>query len=327
MTSTKFNDKIFSISSLKDFNEISLEIFHFQYHNVQIYHEYVNALSLNPTEITHCSKIPFLPIQFFKTHKVIRNDASHEIIFESSGTTGENKSHHYVSDLEIYKKSFLYCFELFYGSPFDWCILALLPGYVERNNSSLVFMVNELIKLSNNQNSGFYLNDSNTLKAALQNIKREKTLLIGVTHALLDLIESHKITIPNCTIMETGGMKGRRKEIIRSELHDQLKLGFGVNEIHAEYGMTELLSQAYSKGNGVFYSPPWMKIMIRNFNDPFEILPLNEKGGINIIDLANFNSCSFISTDDIGKLNRNDSFEVFGRFDNSDIRGCSLMVN
>ncbi|NVO01338.1 MAG: acyl transferase [Bacteroidetes bacterium] len=326
MTTNNFTNKIFSISSAKEFNDISIEIFHYQYKNVKIYHNYVNALSINPLEIKHFSQIPFLPIQFFKTHNVICDGALPEISFSSSGTTGENVSHHNIADVQVYKNSFIKCFEIFYGKPDDCCILALLPGYIERNNSSLVFMVNELINLSKNQKSGFYLNDNQTLIDILQNLKNEKVLLIGVTHALLDIAETVKLSLPNCTIMETGGMKGRRKEIIRTELHNALKIGFGVNKIHSEYGMTELLSQAYSKGDGIYFCPPWMKVIIRDFNDPLETLNSNEKGGINVIDLANFNSCSFIATDDIGKTNEDNSFEIFGRFDNSQIRGCSLMV-
>jgi phenylacetate-coenzyme A ligase PaaK-like adenylate-forming protein len=327
MTTGNFKDKIFSISSLKGFNELSLEIFHFQYNNVKVYQNYVDALSTKPLEISHYSQIPFLPIQFFKSNKVIINDAIPEIIFTSSGTTGENKSHHYISDLEVYKSSFLKCFEMFYGKVNSLCFLALLPSYMERKDSSLIFMVNELIKQSGNKNSGYYLNNNKNLVEVLQKLKNEKVLLIGVTHALLDFAESINLELPNTMVMETGGMKGRRKELIRSELHEKLKSGFGVTEIHSEYGMTELLSQAYSKGEGIYFCPPWMKVMIRNINDPFENNLFGEKGGINIIDLANYNSCSFISTDDIGKLNNDESFEVFGRFDASDIRGCSLLID
>ncbi len=298
-----------------------------------LYQTYVNSISVNPASVDTIEKIPFLPISFFKTHKVATTDFEPEIIFESSGTTGDNTSRHYIKSASLYKKSFLKAFNLFYGNPLEWCILALLPGYLERENSSLVYMVNDLIKLSNNAGSGFYLHNHDKLYQALvrSEIAERPTLLIGVTYALLEFAEKHSMKLQNTFVMETGGMKGKREEITREEVHEQLQQKLGLPAIHSEYGMTELLSQAYSKGNGRFHCPPWMKVLLREYNDPFAIStsgrsakPVN--GLINIIDLANLYSCSFIATDDVGRLYKDNSFEVMGRRDMSDLRGCSLLT-
>lgn len=251
-----------------------------------------------------------------------------QIIFTSSGTTGAKTSQHVVTDISLYEKSFLKAFEHFYGPVSHYCILALLPAYLEREGSSLVYMVDSLITKSRHSNSGFYLNNLDDLKKQLMLLQKkgQKTLLIGVSFALLDLAETMRFPLKNTIVMETGGMKGRRREMIRSELHQILKNAFGVEQIHSEYGMTELLSQGYSKGHGIFNCPPWMKVLIRDTEDPLSIQKSGKNGGINIIDLANLNSCPFIATQDLGKVHPNGSFEVLGRFDHSDIRGCNLMV-
>lgn len=282
-----------------------------------------------PHEVTATDKIPFLPISFFKTHKVATTDFKPEIIFESSGTTGSNTSNHLVKDMSLYRQSFIKGFELFYGNPSKWCILGLLPGYLERKNSSLIAMVEDLIKKSGNRNSGFYLHDHEKLYQTLAHneIIGQPTLLIGVTYALLDFAENHPMKLQNTIVMETGGMKGKREEITREEVHAFLKNKLGLKTIHSEYGMTELLSQAYGI-DGKLHCPSWMKVLLRDETDPFSILesPHSATGVINIMDLANLYSCSFIATQDVGKANADGSFEVLGRMDNSDIRGCSLMV-
>jgi phenylacetate-coenzyme A ligase PaaK-like adenylate-forming protein len=312
---------------------LALEIFHLQYQQTDTYKRYVDSLAINPEDINSIENIPFLPISFFKTHEVTTTKFKPEIIFESSGTTGENTSRHLVKKLSLYQKSFTRTFNLFYGNPRQWCILGLLPGYLERKNSSLVAMANELIQKSENTYSGFYLHNHEKLYQALvhNEIMEQPTLLIGVTFSLLDFAEKYSIKLQHTTVMETGGMKGRREEITREEVHRFLQEKLGVGVIHSEYGMTELLSQAYSKGNGLFNCPPWMKVLVREYNDPFAITskPKNEKpvnGLINIIDLANLYSCCFIATDDVGKIHKNNSFEVLGRRDASDLRGCSLLT-
>jgi hypothetical protein len=278
--------------------------------------------------LTYYYQIPFLPISFFKTHKIIENQAFADVIFSSSGTTGIDNSQHFVQNVKLYEESYLKGFEQYYGDINDYCILALLPNYLERQGSSLIYMVEDLIKKSNHPESGFYLYEHGQLEEKLNRLKanKQKTILIGVTYALLDFVENFPINFPELVVMETGGMKGRRKEMIREELHQTLCEGFGVSEIHSEYGMTELLSQAYSKGNGIFETLPWMKVLIRDTNDPLTFLSNGKTGGINVIDLANINSCSFIATQDLGKIHTDNTFEVLGRFDNSDIRGCNLMV-
>jgi len=318
---------IFNIQSVNNLEEVALEVFAYQYQNNTVYQEFCNHLSRNPSEVTSVSDIPFLPIEFFKSHKIVSTSVPAEIIFSSSGTTGSVTSKHYVSDLQLYVESFRQGFAHFYGDIKDYTVLALLPSYLERTGSSLIYMANDMIEQSGGKESGFYLDNIDQLASRLKALDNSgrKTLLIGVSFALLDLIEKHKFQLKNTIVMETGGMKGRRKELIRNELHQLLCHGFGVDSIHSEYGMTELLSQAYSKGEDIFGCPPWMKILIRDPEDPLSLLPAGKSGGLNVIDLANLNSCSFIATQDLGKLH-SDGFEVIGRFDHSDIRGCNLMV-
>ncbi len=320
--------KLFSIESESAFTDIALEIFRLQAKECQVYNHYLHFLNIKTEKIKAISDIPFLPIEFFKTHQVVSTSEPTEQVFSSSGTTGSQTSKHYVSDISIYEESFRKCFELFYGNTKDVAILALLPSYLERTGSSLIYMVDDLIKSSNCSESGYFLYNHDELYENLINLNAKKTptILFGVTYALLDFIEQYQIDFPELIVMETGGMKGKRKEIIRQELHEILCEGFGVSSIHAEYGMTELLSQAYSKGGGLFACPPWMKILIRDINDPFSYLDTGFSGGINVIDLANINSCSFISTQDLGRMNKKGQFEVLGRFDQSDVRGCNLMI-
>ena len=322
------NKSIFNIKSDKEFEEVALKVFRFQFENNLVYRSFCDLLYKHPSDVKSLSDIPFLPIEFFKSHAVLSSKKSISKTFTSSGTTGTITSKHHVTDLIFYEASFNSGFQKFYGDIENYTILALLPSYLERDGSSLVYMVDKLIKASKNGNSGFYLDNTEQLKQKILQLEKsdKKTLLIGVSFALLDLIETHKFELKNTIIMETGGMKGRRKELIRKELHETLKEGFGVNDIHSEYGMTELLSQAYSYGNGVFSCPPWMKILTRDPEDALTIQSPNKTGGINIIDLANINSCSFIASQDLGHLNKDGRFEVIGRFDNSDIRGCNLMA-
>jgi phenylacetate-coenzyme A ligase PaaK-like adenylate-forming protein len=319
---------IFTISNQKQFEKIALKVFRLQYDTNDVYREFCRLLNVEKHQVKSLQQIPFLPIQFFKSHKVVSNDNPVQETFTSSGTTGMATSKHLVTDVPLYEESYRNGFSQFYGNIEDYTILALLPSYLEREGSSLIYMVNDLIKLSNSPNSGFYLNQYDELIKTLIDIDHsgQNVILIGVTYALLDLIERQKFQLKNTIIMETGGMKGKRKEMIREELHEILCKGFGVSTIHSEYGMTELLSQAYSLGNGVFECPPWMQILIRETEDPLNYVDAGKTGGINVIDLANINSCSFIATQDLGKKNPNNSFEVLGRFDNSDIRGCNLMV-
>tara|TARA_R110002049_G_scaffold81404_2_gene206950 strand:+ start:13 stop:987 length:975 start_codon:yes stop_codon:yes gene_type:complete len=321
-------DKIFNIQNTAEFTQVALEVFKHQFKNNKVYRSFCDLLYVHPSEVKTIEEIPFLPIQFFKSREVLSSLEAIEETFTSSGTTGSLTSKHHVTDITLYKESYLKGFAHFYGNIEDYTVLALLPNYLERKGSSLVFMVDDLIKKSKKIESGFYLDNIEELAKKLIELdeKGEKTLLIGVSFALLDLIELKQFNLKNTIIMETGGMKGRRKELIREELHEVLKEGFGVSEIHSEYGMTELLSQGYSNGNGVFDTPPWMKILTRDTEDALTINELGKNGGINVIDLANYNSCSFIATQDLGKVHRNETFEIIGRFDNSDIRGCNLMV-
>lgn len=320
--------ELFSIQSESAFQDIALEIFKLQAKECEVYNQYLHFLKVQPDQIKSISKIPFLPIEFFKTHQIVSNGDITEQVFSSSGTTGSQTSKHYVSDVSIYEESFRKCFELFYGNTKDIALLALLPSYLERTGSSLIYMVDDLIKSSDRKESGYFLYNHHELYENLVALKLKKvpTILFGVTYALLDFIEQYQLQFPELIVMETGGMKGKRKEIIRQELHEMLGAGFGVSSIHAEYGMTELLSQAYSKGNGLFSCPPWMKILIRDINDPFCYQETGISGGINVIDLANINSCSFLSTHDLGRMHDNKQFEVLGRFDESDVRGCNLMI-
>ena len=319
---------IFTMQSEQAFSNLALEIFKFQFENNKVYRSFCDLLYVHPSDVKAIQNIPFLPIQFFKTHPVISSKESIQTTFTSSGTTGSTTSNHFVTDLTIYEASFKKGFDVFYGDIKDYAVSALLPSYLEREGSSLIYMVNALVSDSKHPDSGFYLNNLSELKNTLNKLVSEgkKVLLIGVSFALLDLVETYQFHLKNSIIMETGGMKGRRKELIRDELHAQLKQGFGVENIHSEYGMTELLSQAYSKRNGIFECPPWMKILTRDTEDALSIQPFGKTGGINIIDLANINSCSFIATQDLGRVHNDGSFEVIGRFDHSDIRGCNLMV-
>ena len=321
-------DLIFNITSEASFNAAALAVFKHQFEHNSVYRSFCDLLYKHPSEVKTVEQIPFLPIQFFKSHTVVSNSKSADATFTSSGTTGSIVSKHFVSDLEIYKQSFRRGFKSFYGAIEEYTVLALLPSYLEREGSSLVYMANDMIAQSKQPQSGFYLHDLEALKDTLLKLeaKGQKTLLIGVSYALLDLIEAHSFKLKHTTVMETGGMKGQRKELVKSELHTILKEGFGVDKIHSEYGMTELLSQAYSYGNGVFSTPTWMKILTRDPEDALSIQPIGKSGGVNIIDLANINSCAFIATQDLGKIHSNGTFEILGRFDESDIRGCNLMV-
>tara|TARA_R110001632_G_scaffold34766_2_gene88146 strand:- start:7554 stop:8528 length:975 start_codon:yes stop_codon:yes gene_type:complete len=321
-------DQIFNIQNESDFKTCALQVFKHQFENNVVYRSFCDLLYIHPSDVKEVAEIPFLPIQFFKSHEILSSKESIKETFTSSGTTGDITSRHLVTDVSWYEKSYRKGFQYFYGEIEEYTVLALLPNYLEREGSSLIYMVDDLIKKSKKSASGFYLDNldelSDTLKALDK--KGEKVLLIGVTFALLDLIEKEQFQLQNTIIMETGGMKGRRKEMTRMELHQILEKGFGVSKIHSEYGMTELLSQGYSKGKGVFDCPPWMKILTRDTEDALTILESEKTGGLNVIDLANYNSCSFIATQDLAKVHSNNTFEVLGRFDHSDIRGCNLMV-
>ena len=319
---------VFNIQNQSDFKTCALQVFRHQFKNNAIYRSFCDLLYIHSSDVKEIEEIPFLPIQFFKSHAVLSSTQAVKETFTSSGTTGSSVSKHMVTDLSWYTKSYTKGFEYFYGPIEDYTVLGLLPNYLERDGSSLIYMVDDFIKKSNKPASGFYLNNLTELSKTLIALdkKGEKVLLIGVTFALLDLIERQQFKLQNTIIMETGGMKGRRKEIIRNELHEILCAGFGVSKIHSEYGMTELLSQGYSSGDGVFDCPPWMKILARDTEDALTMVGSNKTGGLNVIDLANYNSCSFIATQDLGKVDNNGRFEVLGRFDHSDIRGCNLMV-
>ena len=321
--------EVFAVSNVKEFDLIALKVFEFQFYNNTIYNQYCKLLNKRPDTILSSKEIPFLPISFFKSHKVVTSGFEPELIFESSGTTGINTSRHYIKYERVYKESFTRAFSHFFGKPKDRCILGLLPSYLERENSSLVYMVDHLIRESNHPNSGFYLYDYQKLHDVVRLLEdtETETVLFGVTYALLDFSTQFPDKVQQVKIVETGGMKGRQKEMVKSELYNQLKSSFGLDHIYSEYGMTELLSQAYAK-DGIYRCPPWMKILLRDETDPLTTSEDGNitSGAINIIDLANIYSCSFIATDDIGKIYSDGGFEVLGRLDNSDIRGCSLMV-
>ena len=319
---------IFTISNQKQFDKMALKVFRFQYENNLVYREFCDFLKTDVQKVKTIQQIPFLPIQFFKSHEVVSNFNPIQTTFTSSGTTGMVTSQHLVTDVSIYEESYRKGFSQFYGNIEDYVVLALLPSYLEREGSSLIHMVDDLIQLSNHPESGFYLHNYDELIEKIIQLDQsgQNVILIGVTYALLDVIEKQSFQLENTIIMETGGMKGKRKEMIREELHQQLCNGFGVKSIHSEYGMTELLSQAYSLGEGIFECPSWMQISIRDTEDALSYVREGKTGGINVIDLANINSCSFIATQDLGKKYSNGSFEVLGRFDHSDIRGCNLMV-
>ena len=325
-----FVKDIFETRDPEAFRASALEVFRYQARYTPVYRDYLKTLGVKASSVKQLEEIPFLPVEFFRTHTVIVEWKQAELVFESSGTSGSASSRHHVADTSLYRKSFISAFRRFYGEPEKYCILALLPSYLDREGSSLVYMMDHLITRSGHSESGFYLDNLEELVSVLQ--KRNKdhypTLLVGVSFALLDLAEQHPMKFEGTiTVMETGGMKGRRKEMVRSELHEQLSGAFGLPAVHSEYGMTELLSQAYSRREGLFRSPPWMQVLIRDPNDPLELLPEGRSGGINVIDLANLNSCSFIATGDLGKVHEDGLFEVLGRFDHSDLRGCNLLVS
>ena len=320
--------QIFSISNNVQFAQCALQVFKHQAAHCAVYQQFINGLGVQPNAVTQLQQIPFLPVEFFKNHQVLSSQAQPEVVFTSSGTTGMVTSSHTVTDVSWYTQSFTAAFERFYGPVTQYTILALLPAYLEREGASLIYMAEALIKATHNTDSGFYLYNHAQLHQQLlkQQQLGKPTLLLGVTFALLDFVEQYQIDFPQLVVMETGGMKGRRREMVRAELHETLCSGFGVDAIHSEYGMTELLSQAYSKGHGLFSCPPWMRVLIRDTNDPLCILPEQQTGGVNIIDLANINSCAFIATQDLGNIKSNGEFEVLGRFDHADIRGCNLLV-
>jgi phenylacetate-coenzyme A ligase PaaK-like adenylate-forming protein len=319
--------RIFSVKP-HNFDELALQMFNYQLQNNSIYKKYIDFLGVNPNLVQRVEDIPFLPISLFKSHKVYASAKPQEAIFSSSGTTGTETSKHHIASLSLYQKSFLEAFTNFYSHPSKYAVLALLPSYLERQGSSLVYMVNRLIEESGKTQSGFFLNNHIELynRLAELNEQQQPTILFGVTFALLDFVSHFKLKLNHTTIIETGGMKGRRKEMIREEVHRILTEGFGVKSIHSEYGMTELLSQAYSSGEGIFKYPPWMRVFTRDPYDPLTILPNGQMGALNIIDLANIYSCPFIQTDDLGAVYSNNSFIVSGRMDGSQVRGCNLMV-
>ncbi|MDD5509062.1 MAG: acyltransferase [Bacteroidales bacterium] len=325
---SEIRKNIFRVKSPEDFNVLAMHIFHYQAGNNPIYRQFIQQLDIKTDTVKTLEEVPFLPISFFKTHRILTGYRPPDIVFFSSGTTGMKPSRHEVADLSLYESSFLKCFRMFYGRVTDYCFLALLPSYLSQQGSSLVYMAGRLITKSCHPFSGFYLDSTDSLLGVLEQLKisHQPAILLGVSFALLDIANHHTLDYPGLIVMETGGMKGRRREMIREELHERLCRGFGVAAIHSEYGMTELLSQAYSRGNGIFRTPPWMRILIRDANDPLSLTGHHQAGGINIIDLANIHSCSFIATQDLGRSYPDGSFEVLGRFDDSDVRGCNLLV-
>jgi len=325
MTNGEFILNPFSISDEKEFNVTAMALFKIQHKNNKVYAKYLEALGCNPDSINQTADIPFLPIRFFKTHKVVTNTFEAELIFESSGTSEGEPSIHYVKDTTVYKQSYEEGFRRIFGDPNDYTILALLPSYMERNHSSLIHMVRGLI---GNSEGGFYLDDTKALYDRLLACDQsgKKVILFGVSFALLDFAKKYTCKLEHTIVLETGGMKGRREELVRQDLHEIIKQGLGVSKVYSEYGMTEILSQAYSTGEGIFSMPPWMDIKIRDIHDPFKMCETGTAGGMNIIDLANLHSCAFIETEDMGRVDANRNFEVLGRMDNSEARGCNLLV-
>ncbi len=323
---SQWNHKIFNVLD-SDFDDLAVSVYRYQYENNHVYRQFSDALYKNPDVVRSLEQVPYLPVSFFKSHQVMTSVFEPDIVFESSGTSATVNSRHLVRDISLYEKSFVKGFSRLYGEIGEWCVIGLLPSYLEKGNSSLVYMIDKLMQLSAHPDSGFYLYDFARLKDKLSILEamNQKTLLVGVTYALLDFAELFQIKLRHTVVMETGGMKGRRKELLRDEVHKRLCKAFEVDRIHSEYGMTELLSQAYSPGNGVFSCPPWMKVLVRDEEDPLTVSRYG-KGVINVIDLANIYSCSFIATDDAGKLYDDGSFEVLGRTDGSDLRGCSLLT-
>lgn len=325
----KLSQSLINSYSTETFLKKSLEIFHFQAEHNPVYRAYLKAIRCKVDKIDTLEKIPFLPISFFKNHKIVTGNYPEKLVFHSSGTTQTNRSRHYITHPELYNESFTQGFNYCFGAIENYTLLALLPSYLEQQHSSLVYMVKGFMEKSNQPENGFYLHNYQELIHKIETLEHRKqpTLLIGVSYALLDLIELKTFQLKTTKVLETGGMKGRRQEMIKSELHKILQAGFGVKNIYSEYGMTELLSQAYSVENQLFNTPPWMKILIREVEDPFQYVPNGKTGGINVIDLANHYSCSFIETQDLGKMYPDGSFEVLGRFDHSDIRGCNLLMD
>lgn len=334
MTLSKdFEKRIFGFSNNAEFEDLAFSLFRYQYRQNELYKNYVQSLHIDPENIRSVHDIPFLPIGLFRSHRVTTGDWEPELVFESSGTTQTVNSRHYIKSAALYRESFLHAFRLFYGPVEDYAVIGLLPSYLERQHSSLVYMVNELIHMSGHPESGFYLYEHEALHYRLSELEQREqpVLLIGVTFALLDFAEAYAMQLRHTIVMETGGMKGRRIELTRPEVHQLLKERLGVAQVHAEYGMTELLSQAYAKRDGIFQCPPWMRVFLRDESDPLHTFgaeqPLPANGVINVIDLANIHSCAFLATEDIGRLYDNGRFEVLGRTDNSALRGCSLMVS
>ncbi len=324
-----FIDRLHSVTP-EAFEDIALELFHFQARENRVYADFMRGLAIDSAKILRIEDIPFMPISLFKFHAVKTGVWKAQRSFTSSGTTGESQSIHYIKDESFYHENCRRIFRQFYGNPSEFIILALLPSYLENENSSLISMISLLIRESNHPLSGFYLGNDKALATNLQKFPGKsgrKIILWGVTFALLDLAEKYPMDLENVIIMETGGMKGRREEMIRSEVHRILKEQFNQTVIHSEYGMTELMSQAYSHGGGMYNTPSWMKVYTREINDPLAIDNTLRQGAVNIIDLANFHSCAFIATDDLGRIHKDGFFEILGRLDNSDIRGCNLLLN
>ena len=320
-------EAIFKITTDSEFDRVALQVFEYQFKHCQPYRDFCQYLGKTPLNVTNVATIPFMPIELFRSHKVLSDAHTEQIIFGSSGTTATTTSKHFVANIELYKQSFVQGFEAIYGATKKLAVIGLLPSYLEREDSSLVFMVNHLIKESKHSLSGFYLDDNAKLNQTLAQLEAaaQPFVLFGVTFALLDFIEAFPQQLQHGAVIETGGMKGMRKELIREELHAILSKGFGLDDIHSEYGMTELLSQAYATSKGIFHTPPWMRVLTRELNDPLTYVS-GKTGGVSIIDLANLYSCSFIATQDLGKKISPKSFEILGRFDHSDLRGCNLMV-
>ncbi|MEI6764728.1 MAG: acyl transferase [Bacteroidota bacterium] len=321
--------QIFEIITDQDFNETALDVFRFQFQNNEVYRRYAGLINIAPDAVKHYSEIPFLPVELFKSQAVVSSAGTPARIFKSSGTTGQIQSSHYVFDEILYQKSIAACFKIFFGEIRDYTILGLVPDVKTRPESSLAYMTDMLISISENEESGIFLGNEAVLEQKINELseQKKKVMLIGLSYALLDMAEKFPVRAPELIVVETGGMKGRREELIREQLHERLCAGFGVSKIYSEYSMSELLSQAWSKGNGIFNVPPWMKVLTRDAADPFTLLNAGERGGINIIDLANIYSCSFLSVQDTGTVHDDGSFEIAGRFDNSDLRGCSLLLS
>ncbi|MFZ7144540.1 MAG: acyl transferase [Bacteroidota bacterium] len=320
--------RIFEEHTPESFLRLALDIFRYQFENNTFYRTFVEGCKVDPESVEQLSDIPFLPVELFKSNEIKTGNFQEQAIFLSSATTGSISSRHFVKELDLYEESFIRTFRFFYGEPEDFVFLALLPSYLERSGSSLIYMMEKLISESKDLRSGFFLNEYDKLKTLLMKLRAENknVVLIGVTYALLDFAEKFSVNFPDLNVMETGGMKGKRKEMIRAEVHEILKPVFGVRSIHSEYGMTEMLSQAYSKGDGIFHTPPWMRVLIREMNDPLQSAEMGKSGAVNVVDLANLDSCAFIATQDLGIAHSPTSFEIIGRFDFSDIRGCNLMV-